>query len=229
MRITTFAKWESMSDFLAGKPADQEVSYDYTGDTARLDRWAQSQDKALASQAGQVAGQAGANAANEEAQLSPFASQEMNAQHSLNPENIDELLTASGAGVGAAAGAAQGQAQREAASTRNASGFAKDLDLAARDRAKTSAGMSEGVAAEDVMGAQKLRQEGAGLMSDLFKTDTSKQLGAMGLQSEDVANEVKAGQSGWLQNTMGVMDSIGKMASGAAGFVNANPNGIFGS
>lgn len=185
-------------------------SFDYEGPVAKLDRWAQGQDKSMANTAGQVAGQAGSQAASDESQLTPFASQEMHATHSMDPTQINELLTSAGAGIGAAEGATEGAAQRQSARTGNASGFAKDLDQAARDRMKTGAGVSEGVAAQDIEGAQKLRQEGAGLMGDLFKTDTSKQLQAMGQEAQDVQDEVKAGQSGWLQNALAVANTASK-------------------
>lgn len=217
MKVTMFATWGSLNDFLAGKPADRELSYDTQGEIAKLDRWAQKQDKANAATAGEDAAQAGAQASSDEAQLTPFASQEMHAQHLYTPGQENELLTAAGAGIGGAAGAAEGEANREAARTRNASGFAKDLDLMARDRAKTAAGISEGIAGQDVMGAKQLNQEGANLMGNLFQTDTAKQENMMNLQREDTADEVKAGQSGWLQNTMGLMKAAGDLAGGLGG------------
>ena len=210
MKITTFATWGSINDFLAGKPADREVSYEHDTEFGKLDRWEQGAEKSAVNTDKQVAGQAGSQAASDESQLTPFASQEMNAQHLYNPYQTNELLTAAGAGIGGAEGATEGAADRAAATTRNASGFAKDLDLAARERAKAGAGVSEGVAAQDVMGAKQLNQQGAGLMSDLFKTDTSKQLQAMGQETQDIAGEVKAGQSGWLQNVTGVLDTASK-------------------
>jgi len=51
----------------------------------------------------------------------------------------------------------------------------------------------------------------------LYGTDTSNQLKAMGLQSEDLQNQLAAGRQGWLQNTEGVLGTIGKLGSEAAG------------
>jgi len=215
VKITTYAIWGSINDFIDGKAADCEVSYDYQGSMGGLDRWAQGAEKSAVGQDKMVAQQAGSQATADESQLTPFASQEMHAEHSLDPYQINQMLTAAGAGTGAAEGAIEGAAGRESALTRNASGFAKDLDLAARNRMKTGAGISEGIAAEDIAGAQKLRQEGAGLMTDLFKTDTGKQLEAMSQESKDIQGEVEAGKSGWLQNMNATLEAIGKVGSAA--------------
>ena len=200
MKIVEFATWGSISDFISGKPADREISHDYEGPVAKLDRWAQGAEKNLVGTAKDTAATAGGLAASEEAPLRTFANQEMNAQHLYDPTQVNTLLTAAEAPLGAEAAATEGAAQRESALTNNASGFAKDLDLAARTRAKTAAGAGEQIAAEDIRGAQELRQRGAGLMGELFKTDTQKQLEAMGIQNQATQGEVEAGKSGWLQN-----------------------------
>lgn len=185
-----------------------EESFEYEGPVALCDRWAQSQSQQEAGQAGQLAGTAGANAQTAESQLMPYYAQEMRAKHLYDPTQINEMLTAAGAGAGGATGALSGQAALEAARTRNASGFAKTLDEAARQQAKAKAGMSEGIAAEDVMGAKELQQKGAAGMAGLFGTDVNRQLQAMGQQQRDVATEVQAGQTGWLQNALNTIKTL---------------------
>ena len=112
--------------------------------------------KANEGQAQGVAGQLGSNASTEGAQLNPFFTQEMNAKHSLDPNQQNELLTNAEAGAGGAFGGAEGLMNANAARTGNATTLTKSLDEMARDKAKSAAGASEGIAAQDIMGAKQL-------------------------------------------------------------------------
>ena len=98
--------------------------------------------KSQANQAGTVAGQFGSQAGTEGAQLNPFFTQEMRAQHGLTPGQQNEMLTASEAGAGGALGGLGAGIQNNAARTGNATGVGKTLDEMARDRAKSAAGAS---------------------------------------------------------------------------------------
>lgn len=212
--VTYFAHWNSMVDFAAGKPADVEVTKPYDGPSALCDRWAQSQAKnAAATDAGTAATFQG-EAQGEHSQLAPFFSQEMNAQHGYNPNQLNELLTAAEAGAGAAAGDVASKTDQLAARTRNASGFTKSLQEQARDRSKAAAGASEGIAAADVGAAKDLNQEGARGLMGLYGADTKGMLDAMGQRTNDINAEVEAGKSGWLQNTLDTVKTIGSLAGG---------------
>lgn len=191
--------------------------YEYEGPVAKCDRWAQGQDKKNAGAAGDLATKSGATADTEHSTLGNFYNGEVNAEHMYDPTQLNELLTAAGAGIGGASGAAAHDTDMLAGRTRNASGFTKSLQEQARDKMKTSAGVSEGVAAQDVMGAKQLNQEGASGLSHLFDSDQSEQMKAMGLQAQDTANEVEAGKSGWLQNLNDTMKSVGSLAGGLTG------------
>lgn len=212
--VTYFAHWNSMADFSAGKPADVEVSKPYSGPSALCDRWAQGQAKNAAATDATTASTLQGEAQGEHAQLSPFFSQEMNAEHAFDPTQNNELLTAAEAGTGAAAGDIAAKTNDLAARTRNASGFTKSLQEQARDRDKAAAGASEGIAAQDVLGAKALNQEGAHGLQGLYGTDTTGMLDAMGQRTKDVNAEVEAGKSGWLQNTLAVANTLGNLAGG---------------
>ena len=177
-----------------------EEGFDYQGPLALCDRNLQASATSNAATAGNTAAGYGSQAGSESSQLNPFYSQEMKATHGFTPGQTNELLTAAGAGTGGATGALQGQAQLEGARTRNASGFTKSLDEAARDKNKALSANSEGVAAQDVMGAKQLNQQGAAGMQGLYGTNVGAQLKAMGQQNEDINTAITAGNSGWLQN-----------------------------
>ena len=146
----------------------------------------------------------GGEAAGELSSLSPFYSREMQAEHSLDPTQTNEMLTAAGAGIGGATGAAQAGLERQAATTGNAAGQAKSLQELARDKMKAGAGVSEDIASQDVLGAQKLRQEGAAGEAGLYGENLKGQLDAMGQVSGDVNAATNASKTGWLQNAEGV-------------------------
>lgn len=218
MKITTEARWSSMDAFMAGAPADSEKSYAYEGPVAKLDRGAQAAASKSAQAAGTSAAGYGSEAGAEHAALTPFYTQEMQAKHAFDPTQINELLTSAEAPLGAEAGQAQSQAEQAASVSRNPAAFTKVMQQLARDKMKAAAGASEGVAAQDVMGALQKQQEGAAGLSGLYGEDVKGQLGAMGVQQEAIKNQIEAGKSGWLQNVTGVLDSVGNLAKGVSGF-----------
>src|SRR5665213_1451532 len=124
--------------------------------------------KTAAGTAATVGAGLGQTAAGERSVVQPFYQQEMQAEHVYDPTQINEMLTAAGAGTGAAEGAAEGGLERTAASSGNAAGMVKSEQQMARDRMKTGAGVSEGIAGQDVQGALNLRQSGAAGMSGLY-------------------------------------------------------------
>lgn len=178
------------------------------------DRAAQSAAAGAAKTAGGVAAteQGQANALG--AQLTPFYRSEMNAQHLYNPQQMQELLNAAAAPLAGSAATTAGQAASEAARTRNTSGYSAALDQAARERQSALGQAGAGVAAQDVMGAKQLNQEGAKGMAGLYGVDTDAMLKAMGIQNQDIQTQIEAGKSGWFQNLMQGINA-------ATGFVGA--------
>ena len=173
-----------------------------------------------------LAGQFGSSQQTEGAQLNPFFSQEMKAQHSLSPSATGEMLTAAEAGAGGAFGGAEGEMKANAARTGNATGITKSLDDMARDKAKSAAGASEGIAAQDVQGAANLRQQGAAGMQGLYGTNVSGQLGAMKQTSTDLQNLSAAQQQapGWLQGIKNVSSGVNSIESMDPMLPNSNRN-----
>ena len=136
----------------------------------------------------------------------------MRAQHSLTPGQSNEMLTAAEGGAGGAFGGAEGQINANAARTGNATSVTKSLDEMARDRAKVAAGTSEGIAAQDVMGAKQENQEGAQGMQGLYGTNVGAQLGAMKEQNSALTGEESAIGPGWLQKGVGDLSELGNAA-----------------
>jgi len=175
--------------------------------------------KNQANQAGTVAGQFGSQAGTEGAQLNPFFTQEMRAQHGLTPGQQNEMLTASEAGAGGALGGLGAGIQTNASRTGNATGVGKTLDEMARDRSKAAAGASENIAAQDVMGAKQEQQQGAAGMQGLYGTNVGGQLSAMKQQGQDIsaAANMTASPFADLANVAGLGASVGGAAAKAFG------------
>jgi hypothetical protein len=189
-----------------------EKSYEYSGEIALCVRQLTNEAENAEGTAATTAGNLGTQAAGEAGQLNPFAYREMHAEHEFDPNQLNEMMTAAGAGAGAATGAEQGDLTRQAASTGNASAASKGLDDAAMARMKAAAGSSEGVAAQDVMGAKQLNQQGAGLEAGLYGENLKGQLDAMGQQASDINAATNATNSGWLQQGEGIVNTGANVA-----------------
>lgn len=177
-----------------------EESFDYFGVVSQCLRAEEGMAKNAATTAANVGASLGQTAAGERGVIDPFYRREMQAEHAYDPTQLNELLTAAGAGIGGAAGAAENQLQQQSASTGNAAGIVKSEQQMARDRMKTAAGTSEGIAAQDVQGALGLRQAGAAGEAGLYGENLKGQLGAMGQVATDINAATNASKSGWAQN-----------------------------
>jgi hypothetical protein len=155
-----------------------------------------------------TAGNLGTQASGELGQLNPFMSREMHAEHLFDPTQMNEMLTHAGLGAGAEAGTLEAAMQRQAATTGNASSATKGLEEASRDRMKTDAGISEGIASQDVMGAKQLQQQGAQGMSGLYGENLKGQLDAMGQVSGDINAAVNANKTGYLQQQEDISNTV---------------------
>ena len=192
----------------------REESYDYFGLVALCLRAEAGAAMGAAKTAGEVGANLGQVSGQERSVVQPFYQREMTAEHAYDPTQLNELLTAAGAGTGAATGAAATGLERQAATTGNASAATKSLQELARDRMKANAGVSEGVAAQDVLGAQQLRQQGAAGEAGLYGENLKGQLAAMGQQATDINAATQANQTGWLQQAEGIAKTGAGIASG---------------
>lgn len=155
-----------------------------------------------------TAGNLGTQAAGELGQLNPFLSREMHAEHGFDPSQMNEMLTHAGLGAGAEAGNLTSAMERNTAVTGNAAGGTKALQELGRDRMKTDAGTSEGVAAQDVLGAKTLNQQGAQGMQGLYGENLKGQLDAMGQVSGDINAAVNANKTGYLQQQEDISNTV---------------------
>ncbi len=142
------------------------------------------------------------------ANLTPFLTAEMLHPQGLGQEGIGAETSAALGGEGGAAAGLMGAANQRAAASRNAGGFGANLDAIARDRMKAAGTASEGIQAQNQNLMEQQRQAGAAGLGKMYGVDTSGMLESQGQQAQDINAEVNAGKSGWLQNTMGILNDL---------------------
>lgn len=168
----------------------------------------------------------GTNAATASSQLMPFLTRELNSPQGFTQQQMGAQLGAAEGGAGGSTAGINTEANLASARNRNSGGFSGALDEAARQKDKTLAGASEGIAANNATLQQEQQQNAAKGLSDQQNMDQNSQLKAMGLVPEDINASTKAyGTGDWasdlnrltgtIANTAG---NIGKI--GAAFFPN---------
>lgn len=166
-----------------------------------------------------------ANTLNAEGQgigsnLTPFLTQEMLHPQGLGQQGIAAETGAALGGAGGALSGVQGGAAQRAAVSRNAGGYQAALADAARERTKAAANSSEGIQAQNENLKQEQMQQGAAGLGNLYKTDTSGMLDAMGQERGDIETELAASKApeGWMNTTNNLLGTIGNAAKLAASF-----------
>jgi hypothetical protein len=154
-------------------------------------------------------------------QITPFLTQEMLHPQGIGQTGIAAEQAAAEGGAGGATAGLTGQAVQRAAASRNAGGFQAALDNAARERTKAAAGASEGIQAGNEQAKLNQQQEGEQGLQKMYGTDTSGMLDATGQISHDVSAEAQANNSGWLQDSLGMVNAganvIKALKSGGGG------------
>ena len=160
--------------------------------------------------AGDVGAGYGSGASNINAQLMPFLTRELNNPQGYTQQQTGSMLNAAEAGAGGATAGLNTEANLASARNRNSGGFSGALDEAAREKMKTLSNTSSGIAAQDANLQQQHQQAAASGLSNLYGTDTSAQLKAMGLQNEDLKTAADTYNTGnWVQGLQGISQGIG--------------------
>jgi hypothetical protein len=180
-------------------------------------RAAQSQASNLQSTAAGNAANYGSTASGIQSNLLPFLTRELNSPQGYSQQDITSMLSQAEGGAGGATSGVTGQANLEAARTGNTGGFQSALDSAARSRQQAGASASEGIAANDANLKQSQQQQAAQSLQGLYGANTNALMSSLGLQSQGINDEVNAGNSGWLQQALGIANTIngGGQAAGS--------------
>ena len=82
---------------------------------------------------------------------------------------------------------------------------------------KAAGTASEGIQAQNQNLMEQQRQSGAAGLGKMYGIDTSGMLESQGQESQDINAMSQANQTGWLQNTLGIIKAITGAASARKG------------
>lgn len=191
--------------------------YEYHGPVALADRSIQKSAGQDATAAGGAAGGFGGAATGIAGQLTPEIEREAANPIGYTPTQTNNMLVAGEQGAGGSNASIAGAAGLAANRTRNSGALSGVLDAAARAKAKQLSTNALNIQNRSADVGLQRQQQAQQQLQGLYGTNVNAQLGAMGLQNQDLDTELKAGQQGWLQNTEGVLGTLGKLGSKAAG------------
>lgn len=194
--------------------------YEYTGPLALADRSIQQSATQGAAQAGTTASGYGSTASGIGSTVIPTLTRDVNNPTGFTPTEKNNMLTAVQQGAGGATAGVTGEAGLAANRTRNSSALSSVLDQAARTKQQALSSGNLSVENADAKLAQQKRAAALGGLQGLYGTDVGAQLKSMGIQDQDLNTAISAGNSGWLQNTMGVVGGLSKAAGDVAGGLN---------
>lgn len=204
-------------DIETGKLIGHDGQYETDHVPIRCDRGATAQAKQQGQAAGSVAAGSGANATADRAAVIPGLVSDASHPQGYSPVDLNNQRVAAEGSLGGATSGITGQANLMAARTRNSGGFAPALAEAQREKGRQLAGANLSIANNNADLKQRQQLQARQQLLGLYGTDTSNQLHGMGLQGEDLQSQLAAGRQGWLQNTEGVLGTIGNLGASAAG------------
>lgn len=184
-------------------------------------RSAVNQAQQAATTAGNTAAGYNSTASGIGGSLIPFESRQLQNPSGMSQQDIGSQLAASAAGAGGATSGLQGAASKMGATTRNPTGFSSALDSAARQRTAAEAKGSEQIQANNAGVKLNQQQEAGNALSGLYGMSSKAGAENAGVQTGDMNAEVNANNSGWLQNTLGVVNAISGAGQSAAGLKKA--------
>lgn len=147
--------------------------------------------------------------------LTPTLNQMATAPTGFGQQTVNNMNTAALQSAGGAAAGTVGQGNLQAARTNNAGGFAPAAAQAGHDATAQLSDAALGVQNKDALLKQQQQQEGIQGLEGQYQTNVGAGENALGLSNQSLNTQTQAGQSGWLQNTLGVLGAVGGLAKGA--------------
>jgi hypothetical protein len=181
----------------------------------RFDRGAVQQAKTQGKTAGSEAGKAGGEADVERGAVIPGLLRDVNNPQGFTPQQQNNMLVKQQEGVGGGNAAITGEGRLAALRSRTAGGIAPALAEAARSKGRTLATGALDVANRNAELQQQQKEQARQQLLGLYGTDTSGMWKGLGLQAEDLQNQLAAGRQGWGQNLEGALGTISGMGSAA--------------
>jgi len=181
--------------------------------TILFDRGAVKQAKQQGAAAGAEAGKAGGEADVERGAVIPGLIRDVNNPQGFTPQQQNNMLVKQQEAVGGGNAAITGEGRLAALRSRTAGGIAPALAEAARSKGRTLATGALDVANRNAELQQAKQAQARQQLLGLYGTDTSNMFRGMGLQAEDLQNQLAAGKQGWLQNSLDTINTLSNAAS----------------
>jgi hypothetical protein len=191
-----------------------------------FDRGATTQAKNLGGQAAGVAGQSQANSNQLYSSVVPGLIRQAQTPQGLTAGQLNTATTASQEAAGGANAAQTGEGRLAALRTRTAGGYPAALDEAARAKGRTLATNAQDLQLTNAKLGLQRQSDAQRQLEGLYGVNNNSMLSAMGLQNQDLQTQLKAGQQGWLQDTQGILGTVGQL--GTQGVNAAKTAGAFG-
>jgi len=168
-----------------------------------------------------IAGTAGNNANSLFSTLFPIYSQEALNPQGFAPGDEAAMNTAGQQATGGGVSSIVGQNNLTGARTRNVGGFQTAGDEAMRTKMRTDSQNAVNIKGKNAMAKLEESSEGLKGLQSLYGTNESELLGSLGLSDQAINTEVKAGQSGWLQNFLNILQTLNASGNAAANLKSA--------
>lgn len=165
------------------------------------------------------------NANNLYGQLNSAYSSEAANPQGFSPTEVADMNTSAQQSAGGSMAGAVGQANLQGAANRNSGSFAPAIDDAARGAQKTLSSDALGVQNQNALLKESQRQSGLAGLSGLQGEQNNDVLSSLGLENSSNNSLIQAGQSGWFQNMLGLMNAGANAGKAVAGVNNSFSNG----
>lgn len=169
-------------------------------------------------------GGAKTNASSLYSSLFPALSQEATNPQGYGAKDLSAMNTAGQQSVGGATAGAVGEGDLIGARTRNAGSFAPALDEAVRSGERQNSENAVNIQGQNANVKQAQQQAGLAGLGNLYSTNTDAMLKSLGLGNESTnagtsaTNALtNAGQSGWFQNMLGLVNALKPTGSAGGG------------
>jgi hypothetical protein len=145
--------------------------------------------------------------------LTPTLNKMATSPQGFDPQTMANMTTAAKQSIGGATAGIVGQGMQRAAATNNAGSFGPAATQIAHDATAQLSDAALGIQNRDAMLKEQHREQGIQGLEGLYGENVGAGENALGLSTGALNAQTNARQSGWLQNTLGVLGALNPSGS----------------